>query len=131
MEEHELNARDPNDQDLLISEWVRYGQSGKADGSRAYETLAGLIERTRSRQLRFTIRGLMLLIALSALMSCRGHCYLGLGRTGPPRRIAVVEYPGGHGEGEAGGHRGEAGGRDVNERAGRKSTLTCSPFHRR
>jgi hypothetical protein len=44
VEELELNARDPNDRDLLISEWLRYAESGKADGSWAYDTLADLID---------------------------------------------------------------------------------------
>jgi hypothetical protein len=44
MHEREPNPREPNDQDLLISEWLRYAESGKEDGSWAYEVLADLID---------------------------------------------------------------------------------------
>ena len=44
MQELERNPRDPNDRDLLISEWLRHAESGKADGSWAYDALAGLID---------------------------------------------------------------------------------------
>jgi Family of unknown function (DUF6869) len=45
MQKLELDPRDPNDRDLLISEWLRYAESGKADGSWAYDALAVLIDK--------------------------------------------------------------------------------------
>jgi hypothetical protein len=44
MHELELSPRDPKDRDLLISEWLRYAESGKADDSWAYDALADLID---------------------------------------------------------------------------------------
>ena len=44
MQELELNLRDPNDRDLLISEWLRYAESGKADGSWADDALTRLLD---------------------------------------------------------------------------------------
>jgi hypothetical protein len=44
MHEGELSPREPNDRDLLISEWPRYAESGKEDGFWAYEALADLID---------------------------------------------------------------------------------------
>ena len=44
MHNRELNPREPSDRDLLISEWLRYAESGKEDGFWAYEALADLID---------------------------------------------------------------------------------------
>ena len=44
MHERELNPREPDDRDLVISEWLRYAESGKEDGSWAYDALADLID---------------------------------------------------------------------------------------
>jgi hypothetical protein len=43
--ERELNLREPNDRDLLISEWLRYAELGKKDVYWAYDALADLIDR--------------------------------------------------------------------------------------
>jgi hypothetical protein len=42
--ERELNPREPNDRDLLISEWLRYAELGNEDGFWAYDALADLID---------------------------------------------------------------------------------------
>ena len=44
MHERELNPREPDDRDLLISEWLRHAESGKEDGSWAYDALDDLID---------------------------------------------------------------------------------------
>ena len=52
MHERELNPREPDDRDLVISEWLRYAESGKEDGSWAYDALADLIDEDPALALR-------------------------------------------------------------------------------
>src|SRR5262245_4566936 len=44
MQDLELNPHDPKDRDLLISEWLRSAETGKSDGSWAYDALTRLID---------------------------------------------------------------------------------------
>jgi hypothetical protein len=44
LQEREVNFRDPGDCETLISEWLRYAESGDKDLFWAYESLAELID---------------------------------------------------------------------------------------
>jgi hypothetical protein len=87
MQELELNPRDPNDRDLLISEWFRYAESGKADGSWAYDALARLIGEDPA---------LAWAIILELVHRASPGDVFDLAAAGPPRRPRRLARAGGH-----------------------------------